>query len=268
VDNAQSLARSFYNRGILLSDGGDRQGSESDFRSAVALLEPIADRPRADDINQFSPPPAQELARVYNNLAALEERSGRSGEAKELYEQAIQKAEQLNASNPQEREYQVELAQYSQNEARLLLVDLHDADTAAHRNHEALDIVEALANPAPALSVEQAKILQLRSEILLAQRSPDARAESDRVLQLLDRMGRGQAFQLDPLFHAMCANLATNYVELASRELNGGDIQDAKLSLNSLARILPQLTQDDKEAALVSYNELKKKMQSVRLRHN
>ena len=268
ADNAQSLARSFYNRGILLSDGGDRQGSESDFRSAVALLEPIADRPRADDINQFSPPPAQELARVYNNLAALEERSGRSGEAKELYEQAIQKAEQLNASNPQEREYQVELAQYSQNEARLLLVDLHDADTAAHRNHEALDIVEALANPAPALSVEQAKILQLRSEILLAQRSPDARAESDRVLQLLDRMGRGQAFQLDPLFHAMCANLATNYVELASRELNGGDIQDAKLSLNSLARILPQLTQDDKEAALVSYNELKKKMQSVRLRHN
>jgi tetratricopeptide (TPR) repeat protein len=268
ADDAQSLARSFYNRGILLSDGGDRQGSESDFRSAIALLGPIADRPRADDSNQFSPQPAQELARVYNNLAALEERRGRSGEAKELYEQAIQRAEQLIASNPQEREYQVELAQYSQNEARLLLVDLHDPDAAAHRNHEALDIVEALANPAPALSVEQAKIFQLRSEILLAQGSPDARAESDRVLELLDRMGRGQAFQLDPLFHAMCANLAMNYVELATRELNSGDIQDAKLSLNSLAQVLPQLTQDEKEAALVSYNELEKKLQSVRLRHN
>jgi tetratricopeptide (TPR) repeat protein len=260
ADDMQELARSYYNRGILLFDGGDRQGSESDFRAAIALLEPIANRAPAQDGRKTSPDPAQELARVENNLATLEEREGRSEEARTLYERAIAIARQLETRSPQEREYQSELAQYCDNEARLL-VGINDLAAAARRSHEALDLVEALANPAPALSLEQVKILQLRSEILLAQGSSQAMDEAERERELLERLGREQTVQHHPLILVLYANLSVNYVEIARKELAHGDLDGARLSLQSLARVLPQLMPEDKAAAQNSYRELQRKLQ-------
>jgi tetratricopeptide (TPR) repeat protein len=260
TDNTQELARSYYNRGILLTDRGDRQGAESDFRAAIALLEPFANRPAAQDNKQPSPVPAQELARVYNNLATLVEDEGRSEEAKALYEQAIQIAGQLATRSPQERENQAELALYCDNEARLL-VDMHDLAAAQRRNQQSLDIVEALANPAPALSQEQANILQLRSEILLAQGSPDALDASERERELLERLERGETFQRLPLLRGLYKNLAVNYIELVTKELQDGDLPGAQLSLKSLARVLPQLTAEDKATAQDNYRELQNDLQ-------
>ncbi len=42
ADYAQALARTYYNRGILRYDGRDLAATESDFREAVRLLEPLA----------------------------------------------------------------------------------------------------------------------------------------------------------------------------------------------------------------------------------
>ncbi len=66
----QDAARTRNNRGILRSSNATTPGSaefsatESDFREAIRLLEPLAGRP-AD------PVPSLELARAYNNLANL-----------------------------------------------------------------------------------------------------------------------------------------------------------------------------------------------------
>jgi len=261
IDYIQELARSYYNRGILLFDGGDRKGSESDFRAAIALLEAIVNGLAAQATPQSSPAPSQELARVSSNLATLAEDESRSAEARALYERAIQIGEQLVKLNPHEREYQAELALYYEGEARML-VDTKDLAAAEHRNHQAFDMIEALANPASALSLEQAKILQLRSEILLEQGSPDALDQSNRTLELLERLAPDSEHTGHPLFHVMYTNLAVNYVQLATNELRDGDRRGAQLSLESLARILPQLIPEERAMVEESYRQLLRKLHS------
>jgi len=260
IEDTQELARSYYNRGILSADGGDMRSSESEFRAAVTLLEPIANRTATQKNSSISPEPAQELARVYHDLATLEQNQGRSGEAKAAYEKAIQTAEQLIGRDPQEREYQAELATYCDGEARLL-VDLNDLQAAERRNREALDLVEALADPAPGLSEQQAKVLQLRSEILLAQRSPEALTASESERILLQRLARGETPQRQELFQAMYKNLAVNYMELAGRELEQGDLAGAQTSIKGLAGILPKLSGDDKQTAQGNFNDLNRKLE-------
>jgi tetratricopeptide (TPR) repeat protein len=255
---AQELARTHYNRGILDYDRADLHGAESDYRTAIRLLEPISGvtAPAGS-----SPAPAQELARVYNDLADLLKRDGRSEDARGYYERAIQLAERLTAQAPQNREYKYELAQYCDNQARLLR-NMHDLTAAANRNHQALDIIEELASPGPALSMEQLRILQLRGEILVAQGSPEAQAESDRERELLEQLGRGPNAQRDPVFHAMYKNLAINYIELARKEIADNSLHDAEDSLQGLARVLPQLLPEDRISAERSYEELKGELRS------
>jgi len=55
--------------------------------------------------------------------------------------------------------------------------------------------------------LEQAKILQLRSEILLEQGSPDALDQSNRTLELLERLAPDSEHTGHPLFHVMYTNL-------------------------------------------------------------
>jgi tetratricopeptide (TPR) repeat protein len=267
TDATQELARSYYNRGILFYDEGDRQGAEFGFRTAMGLLEGIENGSATKNGKRSSPKPIQELARVYNNLATLQEREGKSGEARAMYERAIQKAEQLDTRSAQRREYQAELAQYCDNEARLLF-DMNDVADAARRSDEALNIVEVLANPAPALSQEQAKIVQLRSEILLAQGSPEALDAFERERYLLDRLVRSEAFEHSPLFQKLYADLAVNYVELARKELAEGNSESAQLSLKNLVRVIPQLTPDDRAAAQNSYKSLQDKVRTKLSSHN
>ena len=258
---AQELARTYYNRGILNYDEANRQAAESDFRAALRLLQPISSAGAADS---SSPLPAQELARVYNDLALLLRREGRSSEARGMYEQAVQLAESLTAQNPENREYKYELAQYCDDEARLLR-EMNDLASAANRNHQALDIIEDLASPAPALSMEQLKILQLRGEILLAQGSPEAQVESDRERELLERLDRGAGGH--PAFHVMYKNLAVNYIELTRRELADGSLHEAEDSLQSLASVLPQLLPEDRALAEAKYEDLKRQLQSKLATH-
>ena len=130
----QDAARTRYNRGILrfkTANPGSAEftATESDFREAIRLLEPLAGRP-AD------PVPSLELARANNNIAnllALDDT--RLAEARKLYEAAIGRDEALMKTEPANRVYKMELAQYCNNLAYLLgqLGDNDLAKTEANR---------------------------------------------------------------------------------------------------------------------------------------
>ena len=91
----QELARTYYNRGILRYDARNVAGAESDFRAAIGLLKPLADKPAPAAIAGATVEPSQELARAYNNLAKITRRNNPAA-AQELYQQAISLAETLN----------------------------------------------------------------------------------------------------------------------------------------------------------------------------
>ncbi|HEX4065467.1 MAG TPA: hypothetical protein VHZ09_05545 [Acidobacteriaceae bacterium] len=258
----QELARTDYNRGIVEDGEGDRRESEADFRLSLSLLLPMGSQPHAPGADQDSPDPAEDLARVENNLASLLAKDGNEKDAQPLYEQAIAAMRALTAASPENRGYLAELATYDENEASLLR-DNNDLTTAADRNHDALDLVETLANPAPALSLDEIEILQLRSEILLAKGSKQALDESERERQLLTRLESGGLAQSHPLFHELYENLAANYVELAQKDLTSGDLKGAQISMRSLSLILTELTPDDKAVAQQHYDELQRELRGT-----
>jgi tetratricopeptide (TPR) repeat protein/energy-coupling factor transporter ATP-binding protein EcfA2 len=162
-DYQQELARTYYNRGILRYDSKNVAGAESDFRTAIGLLEPLAGNPVPTAFTRTTPEPAQELARACNDLANLISHSDTEA-AQKLYQQAISLAEALNRSQPDNRQYQLELAQYYDNLA-ILLTAVKNFDQAKEKNHQAVHLFEGLSLPSPSLSEELVKGRQLEIEI-------------------------------------------------------------------------------------------------------
>src|SRR5262249_27766741 len=107
----QELARTHYNRGILLSDSGDL--NDSDFREAIRILEPLSQSAAA------TPQVHQELARSFNNLGRLLRRTGKTAEAQDFYRRAIAIHESLAKSAPENRDFKLELATFYNNLAIL-----------------------------------------------------------------------------------------------------------------------------------------------------
>jgi tetratricopeptide (TPR) repeat protein len=162
----QELARTHYNRGILHYDIGDLSNSESDFRQAIGLLEPLAVNNTDVSAGSKNPPPSQDLARVYNNLAHLLVHEKRMPEAAPLYERAITIHEDLCKKEPGNREYKMELAQFYDNLA-ILLWNEKQVDPAKQRNQQALTLFEELATPASSslLAREYAKARDVRTRL-------------------------------------------------------------------------------------------------------
>jgi len=148
----QELARTYYNRGILRYDNGDLNHSESDFRQAVRLLEPLTEG-NAGALNT-SPPPSQELARVYNDLATLLGSEGRMPEGVQFSARAVAIQEGLRRKEPDNREYKMDLARFYEAMADLLADDNHDL--AKQRNQQALALFDELATPSTSLRTERA----------------------------------------------------------------------------------------------------------------
>jgi tetratricopeptide (TPR) repeat protein len=257
----QELARSHYNRGILEYDQGDRNDAEADLRTAMTLLEPLVGQKITVDTQKTTPGAAQDLARTNNDLANLEAKMGNNAEARTLYERAIAIGQQLTAVDPDTREYKYELAEYCDNEARLLM-NTGDEALAADRNHDALDLIEQLTTPSSSIGLEEAKILQFRSRILMQNGSADALEEAERERELLDQLQSGGLSQKHPLFHVIYANLANNYVELAKIDLKSGDLVDAQLSLKSLALVIPELEPDDRTDAQQNYDYYERQLKN------
>ncbi len=152
----QELARTYYNRGILRYGNRDLTDSESDFRKAVGLLEPLMEKNTDASAGNKNPPPSQDLARVYNNLANLLGHERRMPEAAQLYERAIAIHEGLCKKEPGNREYKMELAQFYDNMA-ILLLNEKQVDPAKQRNQQALALFEELATPASSSSLARGR---------------------------------------------------------------------------------------------------------------
>ncbi len=256
----QELARTYYNRGIIRHDEKNEDGAVSDSRAAIALLEPLTRGPATASNPGTTPGPHEELARVYSNLANMIK--GTNPEmAEKLYGQAVNLAEALSSAQPGNRQYQFELTEYLDNQARLLVAE-KELDQAMEKNHQALDILQALINPAPSLSLELLKALQLRTEILGAQGSNEAKPESDRLFEVLKRLNREKSVQGHPVFHVIFANLGINYLEIARRSLNSGDLNEAEAALEKLAQILPELSAADRPTLRQAYQELTEELQN------
>jgi hypothetical protein len=148
----QELARTYYNRGILRYDNRDLNHSESDFRQAVGLLEPLTEG-NAGALNT-RPPPSQELARVYNDLATLLGSEGRMPEGVQYSARAVAIQEGLRRKEPDNREYKMDLARFYEAMADLLADDNHDL--AKQRNQQALALFDELATPSTTLRTERA----------------------------------------------------------------------------------------------------------------
>jgi tetratricopeptide (TPR) repeat protein len=255
----QELARTYYNRGIFRYDARNVAGAESDFRAAIGLLKRLADKPLSAATAGTTPQPSQELARAYNNLANITRRNNPPA-ALELYQQAIGLAEALNRKQPDNRQYQLELAQYYDNLAMVLFF-LKQFDLAKEKNHQAVDLIEGLTNPGPLLSRKWANGVQFHYEILEAQKSRVADHSPDRLREILRQLNSIESSREHPVFHIIYMNLAKIYIEIAERNLKSGDVKGTVAALESLARILPELSVEDREVLAKSYPEFQREAQ-------
>ena len=269
ADYQHQLARTHYNRGILRSTQSARpedeafHAAEADFRAAIRLLE---------GASSGAPQPAvrQELARAYNNLAALVAvDEARMQEASGLYERAIALDEAVLRDEPANRQVKFELAQFYDNLANLLQ-DLDRVDQAALRSERALVLLDDLARPAPSLGVELADTHNLRGRILEIQDPASAAREYEEALRLFDQLGRSGASHQTADYHErfgdLLLNLATlthaapgnadarrllvraveGYVALANRGLAAGSTLDADVVLENISRLVPQLSESER----------------------
>ena len=161
----QELARTYYNRGILSFDNKDLNHAESDFRQAVLLLQPLAERNAGTSVDNTNPPPSQDLARTCNNLALLLGDKGRTQEAMQFSTRAVGIQEGLLKKGPSNREYKMELAQFYSVMANLL-VDENQMELAEQRNQQAIALLDELAMPSSSLRMERAEALKLRDWLL------------------------------------------------------------------------------------------------------
>ena len=220
IEYQRELARTHSNRGILYATRRDETTlaqSESDFREAIRLLEPL-------QTTMAIPPPAQELARASNNLGSLLAEKNQVAEAQQLYARAVQIHEKLAKIQPQNREFALELAQFSNNLAGLLR-EQGNFDLASRQNSRALAIVEGIARPAPSLGIEWADAHNLRGWILEEGRWREALVEYRRSLELYQNLiGDEQASHM-PAFHDRFGDLLVNLGDLSKNKPNIADVR-------------------------------------------
>ncbi len=275
----QELARSYYNRGILRSSTGaaahaDSARAEADFREAIRLLEPLAQK-KTDRL------PSLELARACNNLGSLvAEDDTRLPEAKELYERAVRIDEESTRAEPDNRVYKLELAQFDDNLADLLR-RLRQFDLAKERSRQALDLLDELAAPAPSLGIEHADAHSLRGRILQSEGSRGAAGEYEQSLEIFEKLQTDRASHHLALFHErfgdlllnlaalsretgdvegvrrLLARAVTRYLELAHRSLAAGSVADAQTVFDNLTTLLPALSERDRSTITKLYEDLR-----------
>lgn len=231
----QDLARTYYNRAILRYDEKDFANSEADSRAAILLLKPLADKPLSGTASAPAPLAAQELSRVYNNLSTLFGREDRRAEAIEFLRSAVGINEGLTKANPDNLEYKLELASYY-NDLAIQLWNANRTEEAQLRNHQALDLIEELVSPAGSLSME--------------------RATTHLTYDMLGSQVRSQNAGMHPEFHVLYRSLADSYVAIARQYLRSGNPGAAEVALQSLLRVLPQVSEEERKVLEKTYVEL------------
>ena len=179
ADLLQELAKSFYNRGIVQAEQGNREAAQTDVLSAIGTLNNILSKAETPD-----PTVKQELARCYNNLGNLLQSSGNIKNAIAQFQKSLELLNEL----PYDRERQTEQAIYQNNLANLhrAMGDLENADSVSEA---AIENLAKLAQPLPLVANELANAHHNRG-IILSQRkfSEEAESEYDRAIEILTRL--------------------------------------------------------------------------------
>ena len=281
----QELARTHYNRGILYASNAAPNDSTfgqagADFREAIRLLEPLSQ-------NQANPQALQELARAYNNLAALlsdGQDEKMLQESKPFYEQAIRIHEDLTRIMPGNREYRFELAKFSDNYAALLR-DLGSFELAKENSGRALALLDELTRPAPSLGIELADAHNLRGRILQSEGSPEAVKEYQDALKMFKDLEKTHDADRLEAFHFRFGELLQSlaslsregkerrageagrrvlsdalryYVALGQKALASSTPMTAKHVLDNLTSLMPQLTDADRLTVAQAFADLQR----------
>lgn len=279
---ARELARTHYNRGILHGQTavpGEEAfaRADADFREAIRLLESLPSI-------EGDPQASQDLGRAVNNLGTLlANDDSRTTEARALYERAIALHEGLAARRPDNRQYKLELAQFSNNLSDLLRRS-GDTDQAEARNQRARDLIEELARPAPSLGIERADAHNLRGHILQARSTTAALAEYRASLRAFEDLAQNVDVVHLPNYHARFGDLLYNlaslsqerpnlaaasglladatraYVALGERALAAGLVAAAERMVESLSALEPELAERDRRAVAALSEDLRRKI--------
>lgn len=253
----QELARTYYNRGIIRFAMKNEEDARSDFSEAISLLETLILRRDMQANDESNPDPAQDLARVYNDDAILISYLHQSDEAVGRYEKAVAMSEQLIRKDASNREYKAELAQYCDNEARLL-VHLGQQALAAARSQRGLEVLNELAEPAPSLSIKRAQALQLRGQLLEDEKPDQAKALTDDAFSTLkqaETSSRGNC-----RCSVLYMNIEANYLELAEGFLDKGKFSEARESLANIADLVSHLPEGSKTPLEAQYDRLQNEL--------
>jgi tetratricopeptide (TPR) repeat protein len=247
---------------------------------AIKVLEPLAQKPGKAQA-------AQELSRVYNNLAVLLAQSAEDAAglqaAKPFYERAVRTHQDLTSRDPRNREYKLELAQFSNNYSALLR-ELSEFGPARENSTRAIALLDELVRPAPSLGIEQADARNLRARILHSEGLPSAGAEYRDALRLFQSLANTDAAARHPALHHRYADLLINlaafrrdrqnaesarllsdgvasYVEFGRRAAAAGTQQGCAV-LNELSQIMPLLNESDRRSFTQPYTQLQSEIEA------
>ncbi len=229
----QELARTFDNRGILRFDSNDLKQSESDFNEAIRLLEPLANQELESQTKEGENPPSHDLVLAYNNLGVLLTGEKQLARALDLSQRAIRIQKELSKRDPENWGYREELVIFENNLAFLAL-QKGDVEMAKQQNHAALDGMEDLATPPPSMETERAKAHMFYMFL----------GSSDH-----------------PEFHTLYMHLGDEFVNLATSYFKVGDFGAARLAIQSLGHVLPDVSGADRTRLEKSYQDLQKQLQ-------
>ncbi len=269
---SQELARSFYNRGIVQAEQGNRDAAQTDVLSAIGTLSEILREEEAPN-----PSVKQELARCYNNLGNLLQASGSTKDAIVQFQKSLELLNEL----PEDRDRQTEQAIYQNNLANLHRAtgDLKNADTVSA---SAIEKLAKLAQPLPLVANELANALHNRG-IILSERQmrEEAESEYDRAIEILtrlvadypdvslyhDRLGNS-LFQVGSMqFQSLNYANAISNIELARREhrlaLSQASTEPAYIQhfMNDLVGLaLIHVAQGNHSAAYETVTEMKREL--------
>ncbi len=187
------------------------------------------------------------------------------------------------ARRPDNRQYKLELAQFSNNLADLLRRS-GDTDQAEARNQRARDLIEELARPAPSLGIERADAHNLRGHILQARSTTEALAEYRASLRAFEDLAQNVDVVHLPNYHARFGDLLYNlgslsqerpslaaasglladatraYVALGERALAAGLIAPVERMVENLAALESELAERDRRAVAALSEDLRRKI--------
>ena len=115
-------------------------------------------------------------------------------------------------------------------------------------------------SPSPSLEMERVKAHMIRGYIMESLGSPEAQAETQETFRLLQHMKNSAEEAGQSEFHAMYVDVAENYLAIAQTSLKSGSVSSARLALDSLARVLPEISEPDRSMIEKSYHALENQM--------